>query len=166
MRNENPQDRSDVQIVNYEPRFQQSFKRLNEEWITQWFAMEEADYKALDHPQEYILDKGGRILIALMDEKPVGTCALIRVDAKTFELAKMSVSAETRGKGVGLLLGRAAIQLATDLGARRLILESNAILQPAISLYRKLGFQEVKGAVSPYARCNIQMELMLGEVEV
>jgi N-acetylglutamate synthase-like GNAT family acetyltransferase len=123
--------------------------------------MEPADYKSLDHPQEYILDPGGHILIALLKDEPVGTCALIRMNEETYELAKMSVSAQVREQGIGLLLGRAAIDKAKRLGAERLYLESNTVLKPAISLYRKLGFQEIKGKTSPYERCNIQMEILL-----
>jgi GNAT superfamily N-acetyltransferase len=151
----------DIQIVRYEPRYQQSFKKLNEEWITRWFAMEEADYKALDHPQEYILDAGGTIFMALQDGEPVGTCAMIKMDDSTYELAKMSVSDRVKGKGIGYLLGQAIIDQAKTLGAQRLYLESNTLLKPALGLYRKLGFQEVQGFVSPYQRCDIQMELIL-----
>jgi hypothetical protein len=43
----------------------------------------------------------------------------------------------------------------------RLILESNTILEPAIALYRKLGFTEFSGVPSEYDRCNIHMELWL-----
>lgn len=152
---------AEVRIVDYQPQYQPSFKRLNEEWITRWFKMEEADYKSLDHPQQYILDTGGHILIALCDGEPVGTCALIKMDEENYELAKMSVSAQSRGNGIGLLLGRAIIDRAKGLGAKRLYLESNTLLKPAVSLYQKLGFQEIHGATSPYERCNIQMELIL-----
>jgi len=151
---------AEIRIVEYRPEYQPSFKRLNEEWITRWFEMEEADYKSLDRPQEYILDTGGHILIALCEDEPVGTCALIRMNADTYELAKMSVSSQVRGKGIGFLLGQATIQKARSLGARRLYLESNTILEPAVRLYRKLGFQEIQGATSPYERCDIQMELI------
>ena len=151
----------EIQIVEYQPRHQPDFKRLNEAWINQWFKMEEADYKSLDQPQQYILDAGGHILIALYQDEPVGTCALLKMDDETYELAKMSVSAQVRGKGIGLLLGRAVIEKARSLGAKRLYLESNTILQPAVSLYRKLGFEEIEGNTSPYERCDIQMELIL-----
>ena len=151
----------EIQIVEYRPEHQPSFKRLNEEWINHWFKMEEADYKSLDRPQEYILDAGGHILIALYKEEPVGTCALLKMDDETYELAKMSVSAQVRGKGIGLLLGQAIIDKARSLGTKRLYLESNTILKPAVSLYRKLGFHEIEGVASPYERCNIQMELNL-----
>src|SRR5450755_522587 len=54
-----------VQIVDYTPAHHAAFRQLNEEWITQYFRMEESDYKSLDHPQEYILDKGGHIFMAM-----------------------------------------------------------------------------------------------------
>ncbi|MES2206898.1 MAG: GNAT family N-acetyltransferase [Pseudomonadota bacterium] len=152
---------ADIQIVEYEAKYQTSFKKLNEEWITQWFKMEEADHLSLNSPQAYICDNGGHILIALCNGEPVGTCALIKINSETYELAKMSVSTQCRGQGVGLRLGQEMIAKAKKLGAKRLYLESNTILTSAINLYHKLGFKEVKGALSPYERCNIQMECIL-----
>lgn len=122
--------------------------------------MEAADYKSLDHPEEYILHKGGHILFALYNDIPVGTCALIKMEDGGFELAKMAVSPLVKGKGIGFLLGNAAIEKAKELGANRLYLESNTILKPAISLYHKLGFKKITGKPSPYERSNIQMELV------
>ncbi|RYX81692.1 GNAT family N-acetyltransferase [bacterium] len=150
-----------VEIIPFEPKYQQDFKNLNEAWITQWFKMEEADYKALDHPQEYILAKGGAIFMALLDGDPIGTCALIKMDEDTYEMAKMAVSEKAKGKGIGFLLGQAIIAQARNSGAKRIYLESNTLLKPAINLYRKLGFTEVQGYASPYERCDIQMELEL-----
>src|ERR1700728_64772 len=130
-----------IQIVDFIPAYQAAFRQLNEEWITTWFRMEEGDYKALDHPREYILDKGGHIFMALYKGDPVGTCSLIRMDDGGFELAKMGVSPRTQGLGIGYLLGRACIEKARALGARRVYLESNTRLKPAINLYHKLGFR-------------------------
>ncbi|NCD68685.1 bifunctional helix-turn-helix transcriptional regulator/GNAT family N-acetyltransferase [Mucilaginibacter agri] len=151
----------EIEIVDYDPKYQQAFRNLNEEWITTYFKMEEADYKSLDHAKEYILDKGGCIMFALDKGEPVGTCALIKMADYTYELAKMAVSPKAKGKGVGTLLGNAAVERAKLLGAKKLYLESNMILKPAISLYQKLGFKKVLGNPSPYERCNIQMELAL-----
>lgn len=148
-----------VTIVAYQPEYQAAFKQLNEEWITQYFKMEKTDYLSLDHPEEYILDKGGHILIALYNDQPMGACALIKMDKSVYELAKMAVSPLAKGKGIGWLLGQAAINKAKQLGAGKLYLESNTILKPAINLYHKLGFKKVRGTPSPYERCNIQMEL-------
>jgi DNA-binding MarR family transcriptional regulator/N-acetylglutamate synthase-like GNAT family acetyltransferase len=149
-----------VRIVDYEPQYQAMFRELNVEWITTWFKMEEADYKSLDHPEEYILNKGGHIIFALYEGKPVGTCALIKMEDGGFELAKMAVSPLAKGKGIGFILGKAAIEKAKGQGAKRVCLESNTILKPAISLYHKLGFKKITGPPSPYERSNIQMELI------
>lgn len=150
-----------ITIVDYTPQYQQAFRKLNEQWITTYFKMEETDYKSLDHPQEYILDKGGHIFMALYGDTAVGACALIPMDATTFELAKMAVAPEMQGRHIGWLLGQAVVEKARALGAKKLYLESNTILNPAIQLYHKLGFQKITGVPSPYERCNIQMEAVL-----
>lgn len=152
---------SEVQIVDYEPAFAKAFHDLNEEWITTWFKMEEEDRHALDHPKEHILDGGGHIFIALYKGQAVGTCAIIKMKDGGFELAKMAVSPKAKGKGIGWLLGRACIEKARELGGTRVYLESNTRLKPAINLYHKLGFRKIAGPLSPYERCDIQMELAL-----
>jgi N-acetylglutamate synthase-like GNAT family acetyltransferase len=150
-----------IKIVNYQPNHAQAFKELNEAWINQYFEMEESDRKMLDDPQGYILDKGGAILIAEFNGAPVGTCALIKMEDKTFELAKMAVSAGVQGQKIGWKIGVATIEKAKELGADTVYLETNSVLQPAINLYKKLGFKDAEGYCSPYARCNVQMELKL-----
>lgn len=153
-------ERDAVEIVDYTPAYQAAFRQLNEEWISTYFRMEESDYKALDHPREYILDQGGYIYIGLYKGEPVATCALIHMDDGGFELAKMAVSPKAQGLGIGYLIGKACIEKARALGARRVYLESNTALKPAINLYHKLGFRKAAGPPSPYERCNIQMELV------
>ena len=154
--------RGEVSIVPFRPAdHQQAWHDLNEEWISHYFTMEETDYRSLRDPQGYILDRGGHILIAEWRGKPVGTCALIKMNHPRFdyELAKMSVSPKTQGLGIGYLLGEATLKLARELGAATVYLETNKVLTPAIRLYEKLGFTEVKGIVSPYARCDYQMKV-------
>ena len=153
-----------VKIVPYESKYRKHFQHLNEEWIRAYFKMEEADHKALDNPKRYILNKGGHILVALYEGKPVGVCALIKMNHPEYdyELAKMAVSPNAQGLGIGWLLGKATAEKAKSLGAKKIYLESNTILTPAITLYRKLGFKKVAGMPTPYERCNIQMELELG----
>lgn len=153
----------DIRIVPCEPQYQSAFKSLNVEWISQYFEMEEADYKALDNPEEYILNKGGKIWVALYKNEPVGVCALIRMNDPEydFEMAKMAVSPQAQGKNIGWLLGQTIIKTAKESGASKIYLESNTILKPAIQLYYKMGFKKITGHSSPYKRVNIQMELDL-----
>lgn len=150
-----------ARVVEYEERHRDAFRALNLAWITQYFAVEDSDRKALDNPEAGILENGGCILMAEDGDAILGCVALIREDADTFELAKMAVDPSARGRGIGALLGRAAIDRARSLGARRVELLSNKALVPAISLYRKLGFVEVPLGAVDYRRANIRMMLDL-----
>ena len=161
-------ERRDVDIVPYEPRYQSAFKELNEAWIKMYWQVEEADHKVLDHPQEFILDRGGCIFVALYRGEPAGVCALCKLDDPfyDYELAKLAVSPEVQGKGIGKLLGEEVLRKAAELGGRRIFLESNTLLHPAICLYRKLGFREIAGHhPAAYTRVNIQMELLMDDDE-
>ncbi|MEL6142329.1 MAG: helix-turn-helix domain-containing GNAT family N-acetyltransferase [Bacteroidota bacterium] len=157
--------RGQVQMVDFEPDHAEAFRDLNFQWIEQYFTIEEADRAALEHPQSYILDKGGHIIIALLAGEPVGTCALIKMDSLEYdyELAKMAVAPRAQGLGIGFQLGEAILKKASVLGANTVYLESNTKLQPALALYRKLGFEEVVGQSSPYARANIKMAVKLAK---
>lgn len=150
---------SAVKIVEYRPEHQADFARLNYEWIDRYFEREEADRQSLDQPEEKILDSGGCILMAQVNNSMVGTCALLKVSNDVYELAKMAVTDSAKGKGIGFLLGTAILSKAKELGARTVFLESNTVLEPAIGLYQKLGFRKVIREPSPYKRCNIQMEI-------
>ena len=99
----------------------------------------------------------------LIDEQGVqGTCAVIRHDAETLELAKMAVAPGARGRGYGDRLVEVAIAFARGAGARRLMLVSNTRLSPALTLYRKHGFQDVPlDPSNGYSRADIQLELPL-----
>lgn len=151
----------EVEVVAYQPQYKEAFIALNEEWISTYFKLEEADYKVLNNPDQSIIGKGGHIFVALYQGEAVGVCALLRDTHPdyTFELAKMAVSPMVQGKGAGWLLAKAVVAKAIALGAQNLYLESNTLLKPAINLYRKLGFKEVPGCGSAYERCNIQMVL-------
>ena len=152
----------EIRIVAFEAAYREAFKALNVAWIERYWTLEPGDHQALDRPEAYILDKGGRIALALDGDVPVGSCALIAMADGGFELAKMAVADAARGRGIGMMLGEHMIAEARSLGARRLYLETNSVLLPALALYRKLGFKPVDGgAPSPYARCDIQMELLL-----
>ena len=152
---------SDVRIVEYTARHRERFRELNLAWITEHFRVEDADRRALDDPEGYILGHGGHIFMAEVDGQVVGGCALLRNEDGTFELAKMAVDPSMRGRGVGRALGKAAIERARALGARHLELLSNTRLTPAITLYRSLGFVEVPLPANDYERANIKMVLEL-----
>lgn len=150
-----------IKIVPFESGHSLVFKKLNTEWITDVFGqVTEADQQVLDSPEELIINAGGAIMIALHRDIVVGTCALINKGSQIFELAKMAVAPEARGKKVGLTLGEAIIAEARQISAEKLILETHSVLVPAIHLYKKLGFVETCGG-NTNTLCNLQMELEL-----
>lgn len=154
---------TEVEVVSYEPKYASAFYQINKAWIDQYFTMEPKDYEALEQPETHIIAPGGTILIALVKKSPAGVCALIPSSRPgcMFELAKMGVDKAFRGQGIGRILCINALKTAQRMGARKVYLESNTILTPALNLYRSLGFVEVVGGSSPYSRSNIQMEITL-----
>ena len=53
-----------ILVVDYQPEFKQAFTALNKEWISNYFKLEEADYKVLNDPDQSIIAKGGHIFVA------------------------------------------------------------------------------------------------------
>lgn len=151
-----------IRIELYRPEYKDDFIRLNKEWITTYFRLEESDVYTLNHVEEYILDKGEQVFLAFVGNAVMGCCALIcHPESQTFELAKMAVSPQAQGLGLGRKLGETLIEYAKDRGIKKLFLEGNTRLESSMILYRKLGFAEVPICNSAYERCNIMMVLNL-----
>ena len=153
-----------IQIVDYHPDYNQAFHDLNMEWLRMYFTVEPEDRRMLNNPYREIIDPGGAILFARLSDQIAGTSALIRHSDDRMELAKMAVARPYRGIGVGEAVGRAVIERARDLGASSLFLLTSEKLQPAIRLYRRLGFRKSR-TMAPeaghYNRCTFSMEMTL-----
>ena len=154
---------NEVRVVDYEPRHREHFVVLNLEWITRYFALEDADRQVFDDPEAAIIAEGGYIVMAENDQEVLGTCALLRLDDGVYELAKMAVTPSARGLGIGHLLGAAVVERARRAGAKRVELLSNTRLRPALALYRKLGFREAPLDSTEYRRADVKMVLDLEE---
>jgi GNAT superfamily N-acetyltransferase len=153
-----------VTVREFEPGDEAAFRRLNEEWITRYFKLEPKDEIAFANPRETILDRGGRIFFAVRDGEPVGVCALVALRPGEFEIAKMGVTVSAQGLGVGRMVLQACIDAARAMGAKRLYLETNHALLPAIHLYQAVGFTHLlkeRVVASPYARADVFMEMWL-----
>lgn len=154
---------SDITIRLFQDGDAESFRELNEAWISKFFRIEEHDRIQLAEP-ENILRAGGQIVMALAGEERIGCCALIFLKPGVFEVAKMAVSENYQGRGVGRKLLEYAIAQAKTLGAHTLELASNSKLANAVHLYESLGFRHLspeRVEPSPYARANVFMELHL-----
>lgn len=158
----------EVQIVDYEVRFASHFASLNYQWITEYFRVEEEDRKALDDPEGYAIRPGGNIFFLLEDEIPVGTVAMVPITRSEeeqelcFELAKMAVRPDCRGKGYGSMLMQHCIDFARSAEAHEIMLVTNDVLSAAVALYEQAGFREVSEySDSRYERGNLEMRLTL-----
>jgi putative acetyltransferase len=155
-----------IVIREFEQGDESAFRRLNEEWIIRYFALEAKDEHSLRHPKEAILDGGGRIFLACEPASgaAVGCCALIALGQNEYEVVKMAVTESYQGSGIGRKLLQHTIDQAEAAGATRLYLETNWKLAGAIHLYESLGFQHLPAdrvTPSPYARAEVYMERLI-----
>jgi ribosomal protein S18 acetylase RimI-like enzyme len=138
---------------------------LNYEWLEKYFKTEKAeveDKRLLNNPEREIVKKGGEIFFAIINNVVVGTCAVLKIDDTTYELAKMGVTEKVQGRQIGKKLALTAIGYAVEKGALKLILYTSTKLSAALNLYRGLGFVEVNGESNDrYKRKLILMELDL-----
>jgi putative acetyltransferase len=146
-------------VVPYREEFRAAFEQLNRDWIESYFVLEEADREVFGDPRAKILAPGGQIFFVVEGSQVQRTCAVLRHGIDECEIAKMAVAPAARGRGLGDLLMEAAIAFATGVGARRVAIVSNTVLEPAIRLYQKHGFVRVPLASDGrYRRSNIRME--------
>jgi ribosomal protein S18 acetylase RimI-like enzyme len=160
---------SEIEIADLEPRQAPEFRRLNEQWLRELFAVEDEDRAVLDDPMGTIVARGGAVLVAVTGGQLVGTVALIRRSGAALELAKMAVSPGSRRRGVGRRLADAALARARELGARRVVLLTSPRLAAANALYRSLGFTRTKRlppGMPRYARSSFAMELTLDTLKL
>jgi putative acetyltransferase len=157
------------------PADARAFKELNEQWITALFVLGPADSAVLDDPGTAIVAKGGQVLIARDGDEIVGcvavvpeshgsTCAEPHATTAVYEISKMAVSPEHRGRGFGRTLLHAAIDHARAVGATALFLGSSTKLPTAVHLYEEAGFVHVlpdEIGPMPYNRADVFMRLNL-----
>ncbi|WP_452231233.1 bifunctional helix-turn-helix transcriptional regulator/GNAT family N-acetyltransferase [Lacinutrix sp. MEBiC02404] len=152
-----------LEIIAFKNKYASDFYTLNMEWLKKYFEVEPYDKKVLSEPENYIINKGGYIFFAKLNDEIVGTVALMPIQEKgTFELTKMAVSPEHRGFKIGQKLMQHCLDFAKEQEFKRLLLYSSRKLENAIYIYRKFGFIEVPvEANCVYERCDIKMEYPL-----
>lgn len=139
-----------------------AWKELNEAWILKFFALEPQDVEVLTHPEVKVLDAGGHIFLVVENEKPEAVLGCVGLKAMTdggYEVIKMAVSESMQGRGLGRLLLQACVDKGRAVGAKRLYIETNSALGPALGLYRSMGFVDLPPQSTPYSRADSFLEL-------
>ncbi len=150
-----------ISIIAYENKYEEDFRKLNLEWLNKYNLAESHDLIVLNDPNGTIIDRGGFIFLAKLNDKIIGTAGLSKEHEGEFELIKMGVVPEHQGKGISKMLLEKCIDKAKEIGAKRLILYSNSQLQRAIKLYSKYGFHHVSAVGSPFVTADVKMQLDL-----
>jgi putative acetyltransferase len=152
---------SDIEIILYEDRYHEDFRRLNLEWLDKFHLTESHDLEILDNPREVVIDGGGIIYLAKTGDEIVGTSGLLKTGEGEYELIKMAVTPGYQGRGIGKILMEKCLETARDWKAKKIGLYSNSQLQRAIGMYGKYGFQQVPLVDSPLETADVRMELTL-----
>ncbi len=154
-----------IEIRVNDPKFFEEFRKINLEWLEEYFGVEELDLKILDNPRK-LIDEGGYIFSAILNDEVLGTCALMNLGDGAMELGKMGVYKKARGMQIGRKLLDVAIDKSREIGAKIIFLESNNRLKKALDLYRRAGFEftaKSHTGESHYQRANVFMRLDLDE---
>jgi GNAT superfamily N-acetyltransferase len=78
--------------------------------------------------------------VAYLDDAPAACGALVRHDDVTAEIKRMWVHPDARGRGVAKQLLAHLESTASRLGYQRVVLDTNAVLTEAITMYQRNGY--------------------------
>ncbi|CAI3922181.1 GNAT family (ArgA) (PDB:2R98) [Commensalibacter communis] len=154
-----------MMIEEFSDELAHYFQDINTEWIEAEYQLEDVDRKVLENPRDEIINTGGVILfVNVKGLGIVGTGALKKTGATSYELIKFGVFTKARGLKVGEFLLKEIIKRAMVMGADPLYLVSNKRAKAAIHLYEKLGFYHDDGIMKQYAgaceRADVAMRYM------
>jgi GNAT superfamily N-acetyltransferase len=95
-------------------------------------------------------------LVAWLEDKIVGTGALVNRSDEFAEIVRMSVVKEMRKKGVGRLILEKLIKISEEKGYQKIILETTNTWHEVIEFYLKCGFK-----ISHEQDGNVYFEMIL-----
>jgi len=132
-----------VQIRPFTPDDQDAARELILEGLKGHFGY--IDYTLnpdLDDISGYYLKKGNTFLVAEIDERLVGTGALVVETAGIGRIVRMSVKKDHRRRGIGRALVKYLLRIAHQRGFHQTLVETNHDWYDAIALYQSHGFTE------------------------
>lgn len=147
-----------MEIIEYNSRYREDFIQFNTDWIIDNFgSLEPGDLETFEKIDEE-LAAGAMIYFAVEGETPLATCMVRPMGGTTWEICKLGSNKHKNHKGCGSAVFGAAVQWAIDHGAKRLFIVTNSKLKPAIHIYKKFGFKEIKLDDYEYVQGDIAFE--------
>lgn len=146
------------QIIPFEEKYRRDFIAFNTDWIKSNFGgLEEHDKEMFGHIDDQ-LKAGAMIFFAVKNGIALATCMARPMEGKTWEICKLGSNKNMPHKGAGSAVFEASMQWALGHGAERLFIISNSKLKPALHIYEKFGFEEIKLEDYEYVRGDIAFE--------
>jgi GNAT superfamily N-acetyltransferase len=150
-----------LELVKFEEKYRQAFIDFNTDWIVSNFGfLEEHDKETFEKIDEEI-QKGAMIFFAVENEIPLACCMSKPMNDNTWEICKFGSNKKVQHKGAGNIVFKAAMDWAFEKGAKRLFIISNSKLKPALHIYEKYGFKEIKLDNYEYVRGDIAFEYIV-----
>lgn len=147
-----------MKIIQFEERYRQDFIDFNTDWIVSNFGfLEEHDLETFDKIDDE-LKNGAMIFFAVENDIPLAACMTMPINETTWEICKLCSNKNAAHKGAGSAVFEASMNWALNKGAHRLFIISNSKLKPALHIYKKFGFKEIKLDNYEYVRGDIAFE--------
>ncbi|MBF9044711.1 GNAT family N-acetyltransferase [Rhodobacterales bacterium HKCCE4037] len=105
-------------------------------------AYPEATYRAiLDAAETDNRPPKGQMRLMLLGEAPVGCGSVQTLGPGDAEIKRVYIRPEAQGRGAGRQMMEQLIADCRALGARRILMDTGRVLEPAWRLYDRMGFQ-------------------------
>lgn len=104
------------------------------------------------------LDKTATHLLAYLDEQPVGTTRIRKIDDRTVKIERLAVLKTSRRKGIGKKLMKKSIEIIIDQDYQVIVIHAQEYIK---SFYQQLGFEQVGNT---FEEANISHIKMINKV--
>lgn len=101
------------------------------------------DKSLSDLEENYFKEGGFFAVLVSADDEIVGTISVVNNGNGIFELKKMFLKRELRGKGWGKFMLNYILQIVKSNHGKKVVLETFHVLEAAIGLYKSFGFRQV-----------------------
>lgn len=147
-----------MQVIPFEERYRQDFIKFNTDWIISNFGFLEEHDKETFEKIDKEMEAGAMIFFAVENGVALATCMAMPMEGTTWEICKLGSNKNIPHKGAGSAVFEEAMKWALNHGVERLFILSNSKLKPALHIYKKYGFKEIKLENYEYIRGDIAFE--------
>ncbi len=115
----------------------------------------------MDRVDDLYVPPAGLFLVALDNDRLVGTGAIRRLDEQTAEIKRMWLLDAYQGQGIGFRVIDELLHFARQQQYRSVYLTTSWAQQRAIQFYQQIGFQQVPARSPDVEEYGLALELVL-----